>query len=248
MNITAPTNPSRTAKRIQRALKKDPNDIGALLQLAAMLGTGKTSDRDQKRRVLRHILFLEPGHQKARQMLLEMDRVAIGGNPSRLSLAVILQDPSSSDLREAPLTLRYSIVHQLLVYLFIACAVLAGLSIVREMVGLVILGVSLMIPLWFVSAVIEIGDSGLNVSRLFGLIRSEIPWRDIREIRSAILGQGMIVIPRAGKTVEISARVHGYPFLIDLLRQKRPDLFPAEAARTTDIPQNRSALTSLQKR
>jgi hypothetical protein len=237
MSITAPSTHSRATKRIQRTLKKDPNDIEALLQLAAMLGTGKKADRDQKRRLLRHILFLEPGHPQARQILLEMDRTAIGGDPSRLSLALILQDSSSSNLLEAPLTLRYSIVHQLLVYLFMACTVLAGLSMVREMAGLMILGAFLIIPLWFVSAVIEIGDSGLNVSRLFGIVRSEIGWRDIREVRPSVLGQGLIIIPRAGKTAEISARVHGYPFLIDILRQKRPDLFPAtRTARTMDNP------------
>jgi hypothetical protein len=202
-----------------------------------MLGTGKKADRDKKRRLLRHILFLEPGHPEACQMLLEMDRAAIGGDPSRLSLALILQDPWLGNLPEAPLTLRYSIVHQLLAYLFMACTVLAGLSMVREMARLIIPGAFLIIPLWFVSAVIEIGDSGLNVSRLFGIVRSEIGWRDIREVRPSVLGQGLIIIPRAGKTAEISARVHGYPFLIDILRQKRPDLFPAtRAARTMDNP------------
>lgn len=216
MSITAPTNQHTAAKRIQRALKKDPNDIGSLLQWAAILGTGKKPDLLQKRKVLRHILSLEPTHPKACQMLFEMDRAAIGGNASRLSLAVLLTDPSSNALPEAPLILRYSIVRQLMVYLLIACMFLAGLSIV---------GALLIIPLWFVSAVVEINDSGLTVSRLFGMVHSQIAWRDIRQVKSTALGQGIKVINRKGKVMEISAQVHGYPFLLDILRQRRPDLF-----------------------
>ena len=215
--MTAPTHHHKATKRIQQALRKDPNDIGALLQLAAMLDPRKKPALDQKRRLLHRILHLEPKNREARRMLFEMDRAAIGGKTSRLSLAVILTGPSSSTLPEAPLVLRYSIVRQLIVYLLIACMFLAGLGLV---------GIFLIIPLWFVSAAIEISDSGLTVSRLFGMVRSQILWREIRQVRSTTIGKGIKVINRKGKMVEISAQVHGYPFLLDILRQRRPDVFP----------------------
>ena len=214
---------------MQWALRKNPNDMETLLHLAAMAGTLKEPDLHQKRRLLHRILSLEPGNPRAQKMLFEMDRAEIGGNVSRLSAAVILTDPSSSVLPESPLILRYSIVGQLLVYLFIACIVFASLKITRNGEVLALVGALLMIPLWFVSVVIEIRDDGLNVSRLFGVVRSEIRWRDIEECKPTIIRRGLRIISRKGKAVEVSAQIHGYTFILDILRQMRPDIFSSNA-------------------
>jgi hypothetical protein len=90
-----------------------------------------------------------------------------------------------------------------------------------------IFGALLIIPLWFVSAVIEIRESGIAVSRLFGMVRSQIAWGEIREVKPTPIARGVKVINRKGKALEISAQIHGYPFILDILRQKRPDLFPS---------------------
>lgn len=247
MNIADTRKQHKAAKRIQRALKKDPNDIEALFALAATLDSRKKPEADQKRKVLHQILSLEPYNREARDTLFEMDRAEIGGKRSRLSLATILTDPLS--LPEPPLTLRYSIVHRFLVYLFIICAVLLGLSSVRDIESLALVGallLFLLIPTWFVSAVIEISDAGIHVSRLFGLARLQIPWRDIREARPTFMGRGIKIINCAGKAVEVSAQVQGYPFILDILHQMRPDLFHIpQGSQAEDGAQNPAAITPL---
>ena len=225
MSITASRNQRKAAKRIQQALRRNPYDTEALLQLAYILGTLDKPDLPQKRQVLHRILNLEPAHKQASQMLFEMDRAAIGGDPSRLSAAIILTDLSSNDLPEQPLILRYSIVHQILVYLFLACAGLGGLSIVRDVRVLVVIGAFLMIPLGFVSAVIEISNAGLHASRLFGMMHTEIRWNEIRECKQTALGQGLKIVTDRGKSIKVSAQIQGYPFILDILQQMRPDLF-----------------------
>ena len=246
MSITATMNQRRAAKRIQQALRKDPYNTEALFQLACTLETHDGPDLPRKRQALHRILHLEPAHQKARQMLFEMDRAEIGGDVSRLSAAVILTTPTSSDPPEPPLVLRYSIVQQFLVYLSIAAALSIGLSIARDVRVLTAVASFLMIPLWFVSAVIEISDSGLHISRLFGIARREILWNEIRECRCTALGQGIKISTHRGNSVKVSAQIQGYPFILDILQQMRPDLFQtAESARTGDLPQDGPAVASV---
>ena len=228
MDAAPPIDKFNTAKRVQQRLRKDPNDIEALLQLAAVLGTLKTPDVKEKRKVLQRVLSLEPANRQARQMLFEMDRAAIGGDPSRLSAAVILTDPATNPIPEKPLRLRYSIIHQFLVYLLIAFGAFLMLSSLRKPEVLAIVAaflVFLLIPLWFVSVVIEIGDTELNISRLFGVARTEILWKEIQEFKPRALGQGIQIITRDGRVAEISAQIMGYSSLIEILRQMRPDLF-----------------------
>lgn len=246
MSITDTLQQRRAIRRIQRVLRKDPYNIESLLELANRLGARKRPDRNEKREVLHRILYLEPENRQARAMLFEMDRAEIGGDVSRLSHAVILTDLSPRDFPEPPLVLRYSFVHQILVYLFIASTVIASWSIVRELIVLAAVAAFLLIPLWFISAVIEIGESGLEVSRLFGMARSEIRWRDIREVKPTILGHGVRIISRRGKALEVSAHIHGYPFILDILRQVRPDLFNGiEFSTVDDFPQNDPAIPSI---
>jgi hypothetical protein len=246
MSFTATMNQRKAAKRIQQALRKNPYDTESLFQLACTLDR---HDLPRKRQVLHRILHLEPAHRQARQMLFEMDRAAIGGNPSRLSAAVILTEPSASDLPERTLILRYSIVHQILVYLFLACTGLASLSIVRDVRILAVVGACLIIPFWFLSAVIEINDSGLSVFRLFGMVHSEIRWNEIRQYKQTALRQGIKIMTHRGKSVKVSAQIQGYPFILDILQQMRPDLFLiAEESEPANPAQSGSRPTSLAAR
>jgi hypothetical protein len=247
MSTTAPTNQRKAAKRIERALKKDPNNIRSLLQLAVTLDPFRPSDRDQKRKLLQQVLQLEPANQEARQMLFELDRMAIGGNPARLSAAVILTTPSSVELSEPPLTLRYSIVHQFLVYLSIVLTGFAGLSFKHDPEVFALIGgffLSLLVPLWYVSGVIEIDGNGLHVSRLYGLARSEIRWNDVQACKSHAFGVKLIT--RHRDVIDVSAQVYGYAFILDILHQRRPDLFEnAENTWQGNVLPNSPALTSV---
>jgi hypothetical protein len=231
MSITDLRKQNKTARQIEHALRKDPNDIEALLQRAAMLGGSTKPDVEQERTVLYHILTLDPSNREARAMLFELDRAEIGGHLARLSLAVILTDPSTRRLPEPPLVLRYSIVHRLIVYLFMGITLLIALLSIGDPQSLVRFGallVFLLLPLWYVSAVIEISDTGLKVSRLFGLSRVEIAWSEVREVKRTVFGQGLRMIHRSWKVLELSSQIQGYPFILDILGQRRPDLFSAE--------------------
>ena len=247
MSITAPTNQHKVPKHIQRALQKNPNDIHALLQVAVTLDSLGPFDRDHKRKLLRRILSLDPANHEARQMLFELDRATIGGNPARLSAAVILNTPSPAELSETPLTLRYCIVHQFLVYFSMALTAFAGLSLVRDAEILALLGgffLSLLVPLWYVSGVVEIESAGFHISHLFGIIHTEIPWREVRECRPHAFGVKLIT--RHREVVDVSSQVYGYAFILDILRQMRPDLFEiTEVTGTGDAAQTRQASTSL---
>lgn len=247
MRITAATNPPKVPKHLRRALQKNPNDIHALLQVAVALDSLKPSDRDQKRKLLRRILSLEPASQEARQMLFELDRAVIGGNPARLSAAVILTTPSAAALSEPPLTLRYSIVYQFLVYFSMALAAFAGLSLTYNPEIFALIGgffLSLLVPLWYVSAVIEIDDTGLHISHLFGIVQTAIPWSEVRECRPHAFG--IKLITRHREVVDVSSQVYGYAFILDILRQMRPDLFTiSEVESTGATAQTRRASTSI---
>lgn len=248
MSITVPTKQRKAVKRIQRALTKNPNDVRSLLQLAVILDPRKKPDLDQKRKLLHRVLHLEPTNRDARQMLFELDRDAIGVDISRLSLAVILPHPSSADFSEPPLILRYSIVYQFLVYISMALTALAGLNLVRdpEVLALVVgFLVSLLVPLWYVSVVIEIDNAGLKISRLFGIVRAEIPWGAVKECKRNALGQGIKLITRHRDVVDISAQVYGYAFVLDILCQMRPDLFELpEVTRTGNVSPKDPVITT----
>jgi hypothetical protein len=131
--------------------------------------------------------------------------------------------------------------------LFAACTVIASLAITRDLAVLTAVTAFLFMVLWFVSVVVELSDSSLHIARLFGMVRSEIPWREVRGVKPAALGQGIRITHHQGKTVVISAHINGYPFILDILQQKRPDLFPrTEVAITGDLPHNDATRPSLE--
>jgi hypothetical protein len=180
-------------------------------------------------------------------MLFEMDRAAIGGDSSRLSAAVMLTDPPTNTIAEKPLRLRYSLIHQFLVYLLVAFTIFLVLSNLREPEALAVFVaflVFLLIPIWFVSVVIEISDTELSIYRLFGVSRTEISWNDIKEYKSIALGQGVRVITNDGRVVELSAQIMGYSSLIEILRQMRPDLFGIMSGSTPGMTQQDGSAVS----
>ena len=236
MNAVSSIDKLNATKRLQQTLGENPNDIHALLELAALLGTFKDPDLDKKRKVLNRVLTLDPVNKTAREMLLEMDRAGMGGDPSQAAPSSIstVQHPvpastgSSNDPLEKSLVFRYSINHQVLVYALIAFSIFVGVNIIESIDVLLVFGaflLFLLIPLWFVSAIVEVSSERIKVSRLFGLARREIAWGDIEKIEPNALGQGIKLITSEGKLLVISSQLHGYPVLVEILLRKRPDVF-----------------------
>lgn len=235
MAAVNPINKLIAAKRMQQKLRKDPNDIKALLQLADMLGCIDPPDPEQKRKVLQRILSLEPSNPQARQMLFKMDRAAIGGDPSRLSAAVMLTPKPVDKFTEKPLRLIYSLLHQLLFYPVLAFSLWLLFKSVGDwdafgvFAGFFLL---LLIPLWFLSAVVEVSNSGLHLSRLFGVYRREMEWKEIEKVEPGPMGVGMKLVAADGGSLALSSQLHGYSSLVEILRNARPDLFEVTAGQT----------------
>ena len=91
--------------------------------------------------------------------------------------------------------------------------------------GYLWIGIFLAFLLWHISLVVELGESSISVSRLFGLMYAELPWREIVEVQPGFQRLGIKLIRRGGKAIVIPAQVQGYPFILDILHQSRPDLF-----------------------
>lgn len=89
-----------------------------------------------------------------------------------------------------------------------------------------------------VSSKVEVNDAGVRASTLFS--GAEIKWNDIASIKSNSISKKLELSSHKGKLVKISTQVKGYPVVIELLRQKRPDLFgegvPSSAQRDRSAP------------
>jgi hypothetical protein len=165
-------------------------------------------------------------------MLLELDRAAMSAGSSQTLLTDQDSRSASGAGKETLAKLhvfRYSLFHQLLVYLFIAATAYVGLSALINdsefLAGIWAILLFMIIPLWFVSVVVRVSSSGINVSRLFGIAHWEIPWSEIKSIKQNALGQGIKIITHAEKVVEIPSQLYGYPTIVNMLMQIRPDLF-----------------------
>jgi hypothetical protein len=132
------------------------------------------------------------------------------------------------DLLEKPLVSRYSIVHQILVYPFVAITLMSMFLVFGEWYAFTFLTICLllfMIPVWFVSAVARVDGSGISLSRLFGMVRHEIEWAEIESVNPGPMGVGIKLRTAEGRAMAISSQMSKYPAMIEILRMFRPDLF-----------------------
>lgn len=236
---------------IKEALNTDPKDIDALLLLATMV-----EEPTRKRQVLNRILSVVPTHKAAREMMLELDRAEMGGyrlSPERdqavdakpvpppspvfsestrhepQTAATTKPAPTPPPRAEKPLVFRPSTVWVIFLYLFTTLFCCAGLLAARQSLGSGLS--SLLVALLFglgalsLSFKIEVKESGIRSSTLLG--SSEIQWNDIASIKSNSMSNKLELVSNKGKSVKISTQVKGYPAVIEILRQKRPDLFGA---------------------
>jgi len=218
------------ARRLQQALRENPNDVDSLVRLAVL-----AKEPDTKRKLLDHILRLEPVNQQAREMLLEMDRAEMSAARVPAQHPTVNSDLPSNDQQAKSLRLKYSIVHRFLVYSLLGITGLLSFMMLKdgEVAAFSAMGMFfllLLLPLWFVSVVVEVGGSGIKVSRMFGISRREIAWNDIATMKPNFMGQGVKLSSAEGTSLKISSQLHGYPAIVEILLRIRPDLFNAKAA------------------
>ena len=218
------------AERFKNAINKNPKDIQALLDGAILAGQLKKPDVNAQRLFLNRILSLEPTHRKAREMLLELDRAELQAGYSTVTAEpVVSTTPSTVQAQlEEPLVSRYSTVHQFLVYLLVAFVLLFVLKAIGDWVvfGCFAGGsLFLLIPVWFVSAVVTVTSSGISLSRWFGLYRREAAWSEIESIEPGPMGVGLDLKLAGGRWLVISSQMSSYARIVEILQRSRPDLF-----------------------
>lgn len=226
-------NKNKALELIQEALSTNPNDIEALLAFASFV-----DEPTRKRQILNRILSLEPTHKATRETLLEMDRAEMGAyRPQPISAPVStsqskpqttpLETKSSNSSTEKPLVFRYSTTWLVLLYLFTTIFCCAGFLVASQDLGKSF--PSFMLALLFgltalsASSKVEVKETGVRASSLLGGV--EIKWNEIAKVKANPMKRKLELVSNAGKSVKVSTQVKGYPVIVELLRQKRPDLF-----------------------
>ncbi len=135
---------------------------------------------------------------------------------------------SSSIRIERPLVFSYSSSWLILLYLFTALSLIGGclLLAAQETAD----SIRCFIPALFcgffalsVSSKVEVKETSIRTATL--LSSSAIKWDDIASIKSDPAKKRLQLISSTGKSVNVSTQLKDYHALIEILRQKRPDLF-----------------------
>ena len=145
--------------------------------------------------------------------------------------------PASKPRAEKPLVFKYSTINRIITYFFaviFACFGLVALLVLQDpSVFILPCGLSLLfIPaIWIVSAQVEVSEKGIRASRMFGLVTSsQVDWDEIARIKSNSMQRNLELITKKGDSVKVTTQVTGYPAIVEVLRQKRPDLFGMAAS------------------
>jgi hypothetical protein len=128
---------------------------------------------------------------------------------------------------EKPLVFRYSTVWLVVLYLFATVFCCAGLLIASQDIANSLPSLALAflfgITALSVSSKVEVKETGIRTSSLLG--STEIQWNEIASLKSNSMKRKLELISSKGKSVSVPTQVKGYPVVIEILRQKRPDLF-----------------------
>ena len=72
---------------------------------------------------------------------------------------------------------------------------------------------------------VTVSESGIRTTNLFS--KAEIRWNEIASMQSNVWRKRLELTPNQGDALKISTQIDEYPMLVEILRQKRPDLFNA---------------------
>ena len=144
---------------------------------------------------------------------------------------------TSSDLGiEKPLIFRYSTVWLIVLYLFATIFLCIGLLVASQRMinGLPTLGLALVFGITALSnsSKVEIRESGIQTSNL--LSKAEMRWSEIIEVKSNSAGKKLELRSKNDEILKISSQLQGYPVIVEILRQKRSDLFNRQASSATE--------------
>jgi hypothetical protein len=146
--------------------------------------------------------------------------------------AKVVPKSSSKTRAEKRLVFKYPLFWRIIMYLFLVVFACAALGVASQDV-VSSLPVFLMALLMGVGAIamspkVEITEAGIRASGLFS--SSEAKWNEIKSMKSSGMKQRLELVKSNGQIVKVSSQVSGYPRVVEILRQKRPDLFGLAAS------------------
>jgi len=224
---------------LKQELSRNPNHIDALLTFASLV-----DEPTRKRQILNKVLSLDAANKTARETMLELDRAEIhsfrsqpistpvSNVPLQPSQTASSPDPSPQPLAAStnkPMVFRSSTGWLAVLYVFGTIFCCLGLLVASQDIGNSL--PSLMLAVLFglsalsLSSKVEVRDTGIRTSSLLG--SAEIKWDEIVSLKPNAMKRKLELISNTGKSVKVSTQVKGYAAIIELLRQKRPDLFNA---------------------
>ncbi len=163
----------------------------------------------------------------------------VSAPPQAKSQDVPQPKPSSKTRAEKPEVFKYSIVTRIIIYAF-AVIFLCSFALALQDVNNLLIPCSLFfiaLPgVWIVSAQVEVSEKGIRTSRMFGLAGSQVAWDEIAKIKSNAMQSNLQLTTKKGNSIKVTSQVSGYPRIVEILRNKRPDLFgmaPAVATQTS---------------
>ncbi|MBK9924073.1 MAG: hypothetical protein IPP66_02170 [Anaerolineales bacterium] len=146
---------------------------------------------------------------------------------SSLREQVTFETPKPSILRiQKPIVFKYPIVWRIVMYLFVIVFGCGGLLVASESfsAGLPLLALGVLFGLTTLSLPpgIEVSDKGIRVMKMLG--GSEMRWGDMAQIKPNGAKRNLVLVSSKGETLKVSTQLKGYPAIVEILRQKRPDL------------------------
>jgi hypothetical protein len=245
---------------LKQVLTENSNDVDGWLVLAAVI-----EDPARQRQCLQRVLTLDPANEIAREELLEMDRAAMGGAPLSQASAptpVTANAPqpasrqtevsrparSAAQPQQAPqpkpaaapgvktVSFRYPLWMRIFLYAMtgiVLVVTLANMADPALLGGGFLFFLLSIVGAWMVSVRIEVSSAGLRVAQIFA--GGQMAWNEIARLESNTLKRRLTLHNKTGQKLNITTQVSGYPQIIEILRQKRPDLFGLAAPASSQM-------------
>ena len=133
--------------------------------------------------------------------------------------------PSSKTIIEKPQIFKYPLFWRIVMYFFVIVLSCVGLLMLTQsvLIGLPFLAIAfiMLVAAIAFSPTVKISDKGIRASAM--LSSAETGWDEIVSMKS---GASRLVLTKSnGDVVHVSNQVSNYPRIVEIIRQKRPDLF-----------------------
>jgi len=153
---------------------------------------------------------------------------------AEMTLPVVSYSPEQPKSRlrakratEQPMVFRHPLYWRIWMYMFVAFFGGIGLLVVSQnfVNSLPFFSITLLLSFTALSfsQKVEISEKGI---RAFGVFNStEISWYDIIKLKFNAMQRRLELFGKNDEAVNVSTQVSGFPHIVEILRQRRPDLF-----------------------